>query len=512
MAEQKIIDVEPRYLKMAQSIFARSLPFKKVWAFGSRVKWTARQSSDLDCVVFGATDSEIYKAKEAFDESEIPFEVQLLNFETIPKDFKENIKKEYFVVRRESDWGEFKLGDLGQIVTGKTPSSLKPELFGEIYPFLTPTDIDTASRYIKSARFLSDKGFDCQKHLALPKNSICIVCIGSTIGKICMTGYDLSFTNQQINSVIVNEGEHNPFFVYYLLNILTNHLKSHAGGAAVPIINKTDFSKIEISAPSLPIQHKIAGILSAYDDLIENNNKRIKILEEMAQMIYKEWFVDFKFPNHQNTKFVDCELGKIPEGWSFKSIKNCGAVHTGKTPSTKNPDNFGNFMPFIKTPDMHSGIFCTETNEYLSKIGALSQKNKILPANSLCVSCIGTAGVVSITTAESQTNQQINSIILKNIIHREFMYFALSGLKETILQYGSTGATMANLSKSKFEELDILLPKEDLIENFSDLTRAFFDQIKNLSFKNQNLRQTRDLLLPRLISGELSVENLEVKI
>jgi type I restriction enzyme S subunit len=92
------------------------------------------------------------------------------------------------------------------------------------------------------------------------------------------------------------------------------------------------------------------------------------------------------------------------------------------------------------------------------------------------------------------------------------MYFALSGLKETILQYGSIGATMANLSKGKFEELKILFPKEGLMENFSDLTKAFFDQIKNLSFKNQNLKQTRDLLLPRLISGELSVENLEVKI
>ena len=103
MVEQKIIDVEPRHLKMVQSIFAHHLPFKKVWAYGSRVKWTARKTSDLDCVVFGATDMEIYKAQEAFDESDIPFEVQLLNWETIPDDFKENIKKEYFVMRKESD-------------------------------------------------------------------------------------------------------------------------------------------------------------------------------------------------------------------------------------------------------------------------------------------------------------------------------------------------------------------------------------------------------------------------
>jgi len=103
MAEQKTIDVEPRHLEMVKEVFARHLPFKKVWAYGSRVKWTARKTSDLDCVIFDATDKEIYKAGEAFDESDIPFEVQLLNWETIPDDFKENIKKEYFVLRNEGD-------------------------------------------------------------------------------------------------------------------------------------------------------------------------------------------------------------------------------------------------------------------------------------------------------------------------------------------------------------------------------------------------------------------------
>ncbi len=98
MAELDSIDVEPRHLKIVKSVFARHLPYKQVWAYGSRVKWTAGHTSDLDCVVFGATDSEIADAKEAFDESDIPFEVQLLNWDNIPEDFKENIKKGYFIV------------------------------------------------------------------------------------------------------------------------------------------------------------------------------------------------------------------------------------------------------------------------------------------------------------------------------------------------------------------------------------------------------------------------------
>jgi type I restriction enzyme S subunit len=511
MAEQKIIDVEPRHLKMIQSIFARNLPFKKVWAFGSRVKWTARPSSDLDCVVFGASDGEISKAQEAFDESEVPFEVQLLNWENIPEDFKENVKKEYFVVRRESDWGEFKLGDvLEKIIGGGTPSKSNPNYWGGNIPWASVKDMkDGQFNLSETIDRINIEGLQNSATNLIPKGNV-IIATRMGLGRCFINKIDCAI-NQDLKALIPNKKITKEYLLWWLVS-QANLIELMGHGTTVKGIRLEQLKEIPIHLPQLTTQQKIAGILSSYDDLIENNNRRIKILEEMAQMLYKEWFVDFKFPNHQNTKFIDSELGKIPEGWRVENIKNFGTVSTGKTPSTKNTDNFGKFMPFIKTPDMHSGIFCIETNEYLSESGALSQKNKILPPNSLCISCIGTAGVVSITTVESQTNQQINSVILKNLIQREFMYFALIGLKETIMQYGSTGATMTNLSKGKFEELKIILPEDGLVEKFNNITKSSFDQIKNLLFKNKNLKKTRNLLLPRLISGELSVENLEVKI
>lgn len=179
------------------------------------------------------------------------------------------------------------IGDLGRVVTGKTPPSSQPELFGELHPFLTPTDIDGFARYVEPARFLSTEGHDYQHRLMLPERAVCVVCIGATIGKVCMTSRP-SFTNQQINSIVVNEEEHDPFYVYHLMTTLRDELKSNAGGAATPIINKTAFSEIEVSVPSLPVQQRIAGILSAYDELIENSQRRIKILESMARALYRE--------------------------------------------------------------------------------------------------------------------------------------------------------------------------------------------------------------------------------
>jgi len=168
-------------------------------------------------------------------------------------------------------------------------------------------------------------------------------------------------------------------------------------------------------------------------------------------------------------------------------------------------------MPFIKTPDMHGNMFVLEVGEYLSKGGADSQNSKTLPENSICVSCIGTVGIVSITSCPSQTNQQINSIVLKNESTREFLYFALLDLKETIQKYGATGATMANLNKGKFESLDLSCPNVTLLNAFRERVEDIFNNIRTLLRKNINLRKTRDLLLPKLISGEIDVEKLDIQ-
>ena len=263
---------------------------------------------------------------------------------------------------------------------------------------------------------------------------------------------------------------------------------------------------IEIVLPPLPVQQRIARILAAYDELIENSQRRIKILEAMARGLYREWFVHFRFPGHENHPRVASALSEIPQGWEVKAIQDFGKVVTGKTPSKANAGFFGEDVPFVKTPDMHGNLFILGTNESLSTAGANSQANKTLPVGSICVSCIGTIGVVSITTEDCQTNQQINSVVLAKSEYREFLFLRLQESKQALENLGSNGATMGNVNKSKFESMEIVAPPDAHLFDFHRLTQPMFNSILNLTRQVKNLRATRDLLLPRLLSGQINVE------
>jgi len=328
------------------------------------------------------------------------------------------------------------------------------------------------------------------------------------MGEVIMTDRP-SFTNQQINTIVPN-AKVEPSFLYYSLRTRKSELLSlgSATGVRTPILNKSSFCDLKVPLPPLPTQRRIASILSAYDDLIENSQRRIKILESMARGLYREWFVHFRFPGHEAVPRVASPLGEIPKGWEVKAVQFFGKVITGKTPSKANAEFYGDDVAFVKTPDMHGNMFILSTGERLSKPGAESQENKTLPSGTICVSCIGTIGVVSITTEDCQTNQQINSVVLENEASREFLYLRLQDAKQTLENLGANGATMGNVNKGKFEAMGIIAPSAELLSNYHHLARPMFEEILALSRQIQNLRRTRDLLLPRLLSGQIEVEGI----
>ena len=278
-------------------------------------------------------------------------------------------------------------------------------------------------------------------------------------------------------------------------------INSMTGASGRQRADKRFIQRLKLNLPDLPTQERIADILSTYDDLIESNNRRIELLEQTAQELYKEWFVRFRFPGYENAKFED----GFPKDWTIKRLADYGQVETGKTPSTDVLENYGGEMMFVKTPDMHGNIFIIQTEDKLSERGHNTQPKKLLPVNSIMVSCIGTAGVVSINAEPAHTNQQINSIILNNPNELEWLYHTCKSLKDTIELFGATGATMTNLSKGKFEKLKVVNPREDLILEYHNKVHPLFNEIKSLMYQNQNLAAQRDILLPRLMSGKLEV-------
>ena len=394
------------------------------------------------------------------------------------------------------------IGDLGTIITGKTPPTTNKNYYGDYAVFIKPTDISEHSKYTyETEEMYSKLAAEKYESSLIPKGAICVPCIGTIGTKMTMAPCDC-YTNQSINSIICNENYDNEY-VYYLIKKFLPGLKAYNLGTASgrEYVSKSNFEKIELVAEQdKEIQKKIGIILSRYDSLIENYQKQIKLLEEAAQRLYKEWFVDLRFPGHENTNIID----GVPEGWEKKSIGEIGTVITGKTPSTSNKENYGGSIPFITIPDMHTGIYPV-SSVFLSEKGAESQSKKYIPQGALIVSCIGTAGLVCITKERCQTNQQINSLILddKKMLH--YMYFVFLSLKEHLNNIGSNGATMTNVNKSKFEGIDIVVPSSCIIRDFSQRTTPYFENIKSLQSQLRLLTEARDRLLPKLMSGEITI-------
>jgi type I restriction enzyme, S subunit len=305
--------------------------------------------------------------------------------------------------------------------------------------------------------------------------------------------------------VRLNTSISNPLFYYYYFfsKIGFGAIQTIVNEVAASGIRSSELSKLKVLYPAVEIQNRIASFIGNYDEFIEVNNQRIKLLEETARELYKEWFVRMRFPGYKKSKFVK----GLPEGWEIKELQDFGKIFTGKTPPTKVREYYGGEIPFIKTPDLHKSLFVFDTEENLTEKGNNIQKRSTLPKDSICVSCIGTGGIVSITTAEkSQTNQQINSLVLSDAKHLEFLFHRIIDLKETIELFGGTGVTMTNLSKGKFEKLKVVFPKTELVAKYHYVVNPIFNQIKTLQQQNTQLRQIRDRLLPRLISGKLQVK------
>ena len=376
---------------------------------------------------------------------------------------------------------------------------------GSGYYFISCKDVYDETIHYENARQITEDDFrDADRRTNLAAYDILITNSG-TIGRMALVK-DIPETRKttfqkSVAIVRADTSQVVPNYLYYLLKSKVHDFINSSNGSAQKNLLLSTMRDFDISfVDSFETQHRIATILSRYDSLIEHYQKQIKLLEEAAQPLYKEWFVDLHFPGHENTNIVD----GVPEVWEKKSIGEIGTVITGKTPSTSNKENYGGSIPFITIPDMHTGIYPV-SSVFLSEKGAESQSKKYIPQGALIVSCIGTAGLVCITKERCQTNQQINSLVLddKEMLH--YMYFVFLSLKEHLNNIGSNGATMTNVNKSKFEGIDIVVPSSCIIRDFSQRTTPYFENIKSLQSQLRLLTEARDRLLPKLMNGEIAV-------
>lgn len=259
--------------------------------------------------------------------------------------------------------------------------------------------------------------------------------------------------------------------------------------------------EIKISFPTdKEEQKKIFKLLRQIDKKIAINKKINKNLEQQAQALYCSWFVNYE--PFDGTK---------PADWIDGTIDDLGTeIICGKTPSTKKTEYYGGNTPFITIPDMHGCVYNVSTERYLSVAGVASQPKKTLPPNTVCVSCIGTAGLVTLVSEESQSNQQINSIVPKEGISAYYIYLLMQTLSETINKLGQSGSTIVNLNKTQFGKIQVTIPSKQALRAFDFLCKPLFEMILSNQKEIVKLAKLRDALLPKLMSRELDVSALDI--
>ena len=407
------------------------------------------------------------------------------------------------------EYTKVKLGDIGKVISGGTPSTKIAEYWDGDIPWITPKDLSKYSRrYIRyGQRYISKKGLLKSGAQIIKKNSI-LFSTRAPVGYIAISQNDIT-TNQGFKSLEVDQEVAYTNYVYYQLIKKTQQIENMASGSTFREVSKTQFENIELNLPSLEEQKRIADILTALDDKIELNNQMNQTLEEIANLLYKRWFVDFEFPDDKGNPYksrggemVDSELGMIPKGWEVKKIFEISNVGIGKTPPRKEQGWFLNSkgVNWFSIKDMGNikSPYIFHSSERLSK-RAIDQFNvKIVPKNTVILSFKLTIGRIAITTMDSVTNEAIAQFqILNENVTTEYMYLYFKNLN--FMNFGSTSSIATAINSQIIKSIPVIVPIDTINRGFSNILIRYFKMMKENSIESDKLNKIRELLLIELI-------------
>ena len=355
----------------------------------------------------------------------------------------------------------------------------------------------------KGLAFIDERQAAQLSNVEVVKNDILLNITGASVARCCMVPLSVlpARVNQHVAIIRIDQKKACPVYVLYCIN--SPHYKSTLlsiaqGGATREALTKQKIEQFEVPTPPLPTQRKIASILSAYDDLIENNTRRIAILEEMAQRLYREWFVNFRFPGHENAKFVDSPLGKIPEGWI---ATNLGEV-------VNNFDRLRKPLSSMQRADIQGKYPYYGAAKIFDHINNFIFDGKyLLVAEDGSVITPDRKPVLQMAYGKFWVNNHAHILQGKPPVCTEHICLCLSFTDVTGYV---TGAAQPKINQANLNRMPFLVATNDVQMEFTELIVPLFDEMFLLNRKNRNLRTTRDLLLPKLISGQIDVEDLDI--
>ena len=401
-----------------------------------------------------------------------------------------------------------KLKDITTKITkGTTPSNIGATFTDKGINYFRSEMLGKSKYLDKSSgmMFISESTHNKLKRSQIETNDILFSMAGIYLGKLAIVKYEdvPANINQAVALIRFNKGVNIDYLYYFMVQKSFNaYVNCMSAQAAQPNINLKQIGNLQIALSSDEHQKRIADILSNYDNLIENNKKRIKLLEQMAENLYKEWFVRFRFPGYEDTEFED----GMPRGWVREKIGLHYNTCSGGTPSRKHEEYYTEgTIPWVKTGEIKDGIII-HTDECITEAGIKGSSAKLLPQGAVVMAMYGVnIGMLAYLDSEMTCNQACCVFNDKNEINsRHYLFHYLYSIRDYLLLIGF-GAAQQNLSQDLIKKVKIVIPPAELIKEFDKQKEPLYQTIRALMMQNDKLIKQRDALLPRLMSGKLEV-------
>ena len=407
-----------------------------------------------------------------------------------------------------SGWQTVRLGDLcSHVTSGGTPlRSIREYYDGGTIPWMKTGEVKKGYVW-EVEEHITERGLRESSAKLIPANSLIVAMYGdgNTAGNVAVNKVPLT-TNQACCNFTLNPVVADYRYVYHYLKGSYSNLVGLKLGGSQQNLNAATLKAFPVNLPTLATQQKIAAILCTYDDLIANNQRRITLLERMAEDIYREWFVRLRFPGHENAKV---EKG-VPQGWRVAALGEIFKTASGGTPSRAEPTNFDGEIAWIKTGELKT-MFAIGSEERITQRGIDSSAAKVYKKHTVVMAMYCAMPDLSVIANDAATNQACCAFIPRNKnFHHSFSYFLIKFAQLQLVSFAH-GAAQQNLSQEIIKKFPVWLPSENLISAFGATMSPIFDSIEVLMRSNLQIKATRDSLLPRLISGKLSVDALDIR-
>ena len=547
MAMSPAIDITAEQRKTVLSLLSGHLPDTEAWVYGSRVRWTSRPESDLDLVVFASPEQArgVSDLREAFEESNLPFRVDLFVWDEVPESFRERIEQEHVVVLEKGnartepkgsikpDRNETALGDLIDIVHGFAFKGkfIHDEPRGDV--LLTPGNFAIGGGF-KADKFKYYSGIVPDDFVLSEGDLIVSMAdlskLSDTLGYPAFVpeckGSRRYLHNQRLGKVTLQGTEVERKYIYYVMcgKDYRHEVLASATGTAVKHTSPDRIKQFRFQLPSLSEQRAIAHILGTLDDKIELNRRMNETLEAMARAIFKDWFVDFgpvRTKMEGSDPYFSAEIwGLFPEvmddegkpvGWAFSEIGKEVQAVGGGTPSTKEPTYWDGGEHHWATPKDLSKLnspVLLGTDRKITDAGVNKISSGILPIGTVLLSSRAPIGYLAIAEVPTAVNQGFIAMVCQKRLPNTFVLFWCHENLDYIKDI-SSGSTFAEISKKTFRPVPVLVPSEEILGAYDRLIRPLYGRIVANTKENETLAQTRDLLLPKLMSGEIRLREAE---